>query len=36
MAPIVGAMFRSVRIDRHAADGVVDTLSGIVVMMVMF
>jgi hypothetical protein len=36
MAPMVAAMFRSVRIDRHAAYGVDDTLRGVVVMMVMF
>jgi hypothetical protein len=35
MAPIVGAMFRGVRIDRHAAYGVDDTIRGVVVMMVM-
>jgi hypothetical protein len=36
MSLIVGAMFRGVRIDRHAAYGVDDTLGGVVVMMVMF
>jgi len=36
MSLIVGAMFRGVRIDRHAAYGVDDTLGCVVVMMVMF